>query len=381
MSSPSAGSRRSYYELRHHMAQLLPSSRGVGGSSVKGSSELAATHETYPDSSAKTRPSTRNMSLWDCSCVQENSILRSLFPAQSKPVETLVPDVAKTDRDDDTPMESLVADERLQLKEDTQSTEVDQKDPAELRVHDYNGSFSDELEIDDKSEGADHLDTHADDKTDHSDDTIVASHETAVVDTVESTPSLRTSDEFFKEETEDYSTPTVDHEDNNLTPQRLSFTKQNSFMYEIVPIKVVLKGSPFATDTPAVSTEESEALMEEIAKDPALLVGWQIELFDKANPSQSVGIRVVNGVKRMRGQPFKHNVCSEHQALSLPSSPKGSSPTPAVRANSFRLSMIGSFDEDSDSAFEKWSSLMINSTSNKSGWPFKLLRKVEVEEK
>ena len=318
------------------------------------------------------------MSLWDCSCVQENSLLRSLFPTQPKTVEGFTPGEPKT-INDDTPITFPTSGESSLLKDGDQMTEVDQIE--EQRGLEHHVTLSDELEIDDKSDGVDHADNHADDKTDHSDDTIVANHDTAAVDMVASTPTVRTSDDFFKEEAEDYHTPIAEHDDESSTPQRLSLTKHNSLMYEIVPIKVVLKGSPFATDSPAISATESEALMEEISKDPALLVGWQIELYDKTNPSQSVGVRVVNGVKKMRGQPFKHNICTEHQTVSQPSSPRGNSPVPTIRKNSFRLSKMASFDEDSDSAFEKWSALMINTTSNKAGWPFKLLRKVEVEEK
>jgi hypothetical protein len=307
------------------------------------------------------------MSTWDCSCVQENSFLRYFFPAQVKSV---------TEIGDGAAAASIPS--TLQT-------------PVKIKR-----GVSSELEFDDKSATVDNV--AADDQTDaaaddNSEDTVIAAHDMGMTLPETSEPlssPLDKNDDFFKEESEDIVgapvSPAV-FQSSQSTPSNsrpASLRKSNSLLYDVNPVKITVKGDPFSTATPEVSEGDAEKAMEEIAKEPSSLVGWQIELFDKHSPTTSVGVRVVTGIKKMRGSAYKFNVCTEaHSVLASPAPPvmppsPQSTPKANSQAPSFRNSLGG--DEDSDSAFEKWSALKVNAGSNKSGWPFKLLRKLEVDE-
>lgn len=209
-------------------------------------------------------------------------------------------------------------------------------------------------------------------KTDRSDDTVVATHDLETVVEGEEredepeVPILLTPMGAGKGTGATSSPLPVAQISPPVSPSGISGSgKKSSILFDLAPIKIELKGNPFDMTSAPVAEEEGEACLIAIAEDPYLLIGWQIEIFDKADATRSLGVRAVNGVKRMRGQPYKHHVVAEVAAISDPPS--------------FRLSTIlrsHSSDDDSESSNEKWTALRINEQSNKAGWPFKLLRRV-----
>ena len=298
---------------------------------------------------------------WCEGCV-ENSFLRHLFPAKEKSIVVLDPPQLPPSPSAPISLEKVIPAPALSELADT--------DVVDSLPLDRN--LSDQLEIDDA--GSQDQDTAGgeDDQTDHSEDTVVASHDNEEDEEEQSTPLSSPSLKLAPQKQVPEDVPVEAPPASPLsTPSRpASLRKSNSILYEFMPVKVTLMGNVFDTSAPEISAEEREAKMVEIADDPTLLVGWQIELLDKVSPEHSLGIRAVSGVKKMRGQAYKYNIIAAEAVHQV----SHTSPMAGM------LTRSTSNDDESDSPHEKWSALRVNGTTNKAGWPFKLLRRLEIDE-